>query len=106
MARSSRISSGSTSRVPLGIGTIIASHGNAMLRASPRPPRALSGVRSARRLRDAQPPGVSNRVPLDLRAEGAQALIDPLVPAVDLPHVADLALALGAERGDQHRHAG
>ena len=36
----------------------------------------------------------------------AQALVDPLVAAVDLADVADLATALGAQRGDQHRHAG
>src|SRR5215212_5582209 len=75
IARSSRISSGRTSRVPEGIGSIIA-----------LPWLGLDA--------------------LDARAEVAQALVDPLVPAVDLPHVVDLALALGTQGGDQDRHAG
>src|SRR3954453_16010121 len=75
IARSSRISSGRTSRVPEGIGSIIA------------PPRLDLDA-------------------LDARAEVAQALVDPLVSAVDLAHVVDLALALGAQGGDQDRHAG
>ena len=36
----------------------------------------------------------------------AQPLVDALVPAVDLPDVPDRRRALGAERGDHHRHAG
>ena len=43
---------------------------------------------------------------LDRRAERAQALVDPLVAAVDLVGVADRRGALGAERGDHHRHPG
>ena len=43
---------------------------------------------------------------LDARAEVAQALVDALVAAVDLADVADLRAPVGAQRGDQHRHAG
>ncbi len=43
---------------------------------------------------------------LDARAELAQALVDALVPAVDLADVADLAATLGAQRREQHRHPG
>src|SRR5204863_1514921 len=43
---------------------------------------------------------------LDLRAELAEALVDSLVAALDLADVVDGALALGAQRGKQHRHAG
>ncbi|HKQ17303.1 MAG TPA: UDP-N-acetylglucosamine 1-carboxyvinyltransferase, partial [Solirubrobacterales bacterium] len=42
---------------------------------------------------------------ISMGAEIAQALVDPLVAAVDLPHVVDLAAALGAQGGDQLRHA-
>src|SRR5829696_9285372 len=73
----SRISSGRTSRVPDGVGWIV-------------------DMRS-RTLRD---------LALDPRAKRGEALVDPLVAAVDLAHVADLRHTLGAQRGDQHRHAG
>src|SRR3954453_206524 len=82
MARSSRISSGSTSRVPLGIGWIIRS---GSLRGSGQ--RGLLG--------DA----------LDRGAQLAQALVDALVAAVDLADVADLGPALGAQRREHDRHA-
>src|SRR5207247_723190 len=42
---------------------------------------------------------------LDVRAERAQALVDALVAAVDLADVPDRRGSLGAEAGDQHRHA-
>src|SRR5919112_5838036 len=71
----SRISSGRTSRVPLGVGWI---------------------VDTRQTLRD---------LALDAGAERAQALVDALVPAVDLADVVDLGLALRAQRRDQHRHA-
>src|SRR5918998_934291 len=71
----SRISSGRTSRVPLGVGWI---------------------VDTRRTLRD---------LALDARPERAQALVDPLVPAVDLADVVDLRLPLGAQRRDQDGHA-
>ncbi len=61
--------------------------------------RDLRGYASATRLR-------LGRHALDAGAEIAQALVDALVAAVDLADVADLAAALGAERGQQHRHAG
>src|ERR671916_1171044 len=76
IAWTSRISSGRTSRVPLGVGWI---------------------VDTRLTLRD---------LALDARPERAQALVDPLVPAVDLADVVDLRLALRAQRRDQHRHAG
>src|SRR6059058_4244099 len=82
MARSSRISSGSTSRVPLGIGWIIRS---GSLRGSGQ--RGLLG--------DA----------LDRGAQLAQALVDALVPAIDLADVADLGLPVGAQRGQHDGHA-
>ena len=44
--------------------------------------------------------------PLDLRAERTQALVDPLVAALDLAHVVDRARALRGERREEHRHAG
>src|SRR5829696_10044265 len=75
IACSSRISSGRTSRVPLGVGWIVDTLGTLCDLA------------------------------LDARAERAQALVDALVSAVDLADVVDLGLALGAQRGDQHRHA-
>src|SRR5829696_4240318 len=75
IACSSRISSGRTSRVPLGVGWIVDTLGTLCDLA------------------------------LDARAERAQALVDALVSAVDLADVVDLGLALRAERGDQHRHA-
>src|SRR5437763_5525868 len=43
---------------------------------------------------------------LDLRAEGPEPFVDALVAALDLPDVVDDALAFGAERREQHRHAG
>src|SRR5215213_2757328 len=72
----SRISSGRTSRVPLGVGWIVDTLGT---------------------LRD---------LALDARAERLQPLVDALVSAVDLADVVDLRLALRAQGGDQHRHAG
>src|SRR4051812_23917052 len=75
-ARSSRVSSGRTSRVPLGVGWIVTT------------PRTL------------------RHRALDARPERAQALVDPLVAAVDLPDVPDLRDAVGAQGGDQHGHAG
>src|SRR4051812_16197401 len=78
MARSSRISSGRTSRVPLGSGWITGLGGDRL---------QLAGHA------------------LDARAEVPQALVDPLVAAVDLADVADLAAAVGAQPGDEHRHA-
>src|SRR5947209_17215033 len=81
MALSSRISSGRTSRVPLGMRSIV-----------PYPLRATSGERR-------------NVVqPFDPRPELAETLVDPLVPAVDVTDVADLGNSLRTERGDQHRH--
>ena len=50
--------------------------------------------------------GGSRRDALDPRAQGQQALVDALVAAVDVAHVVDLARALRADGGDQHRHAG
>src|SRR5947208_15910768 len=47
-----------------------------------------------------------SRHALDPRAQRAQPLVDPLVAAVDLADVADLRLALRAERRDEHGHAG
>ena len=79
IARSSRISSGRTSRVPLGIGWIT---------------DRRAGWRARLATRSIRAPSV------------AQALVDALVAAVDLADVADLAAAVGAQRGDQHRHAG
>src|SRR3954454_21149442 len=84
MARSSRISSGSTSLVPLGIRSVIAVGSDRLSGGVDR----LGG--------DALDPG----------AELAKALVDALVAAVDLADVADLGTALGAQRRDQHRHAG
>ena len=83
-ARSSRISSGSTSRVPGGIGVC---HARGLL--------ALTATRHA-----------LGGHALDARAERPQPLVDPLVAAVDLADVADLGRALGAQRRDEHRHAG
>src|SRR5258708_16776593 len=47
-------------------------------------------------------------VPLshDPRAEGVEALLDPLIAAIDLIDVLDHALTLGAERGEEEGHAG
>ena len=70
-ARSSRISSGSTSRVPGGIGWIIR--------------RTLREIGAFDRLR-----GGLGRDPFDLGAEATQALVDLLVATVDLADVADL----------------
>src|SRR3954466_3568583 len=39
-------------------------------------------------------------------AERVETLVDALVAALDLPDVVDEARALGAESGQQHRHAG
>src|SRR4029077_4546383 len=80
IARTSRVSSGSTSRVPLGIGWIITT-----------PRLRVNGLCGH---------------PLDARAELAQALVDALVAAIDLADVADLTASVGAKRGQQHRHAG
>src|SRR5277367_6180123 len=80
IARTSRVSSGSTSRVPLGIGWIM------------RIPRlCVYGLRGHA---------------LDACAEIAQALVDALVATVDLADVANLAAPFGAQRCQQHRHAG
>src|SRR6185503_15202861 len=43
---------------------------------------------------------------LDVGAQRVQAFVDALVAALDLRDVVDGALALGAERRDQHRHTG
>ena len=43
---------------------------------------------------------------LDFGAEGAEALVDTLVAAVDLPDVPDRGAPVGAERCDHHGHAG
>src|SRR5687768_13425392 len=91
MARSSRISSGSTSRVPEGIGWLMGS-------SCARGRRLTEGARPRLRV---------NRLrghALDSRAEPPQALVDLLVAAIDLADVADLRHAVGAQRGDQHRH--
>src|SRR4051812_30826218 len=66
-------------------------------------PPAVRGPRSA--VRGLRRDALGSHA-LDPRAERAQPLVDPLVAAVDLADVADLRLALGAERGDEHRHAG
>src|SRR3954454_22513745 len=94
MARSSRISSGRTSRVPLGIGWIMVGPG---MYWSRRPTRGRRGLGNRDWL---------GGHALDARAQLAQALVDPLIAAVDLADVADLAGALGAQRGDEHGHAG
>src|ERR1700747_817178 len=70
IARTSRVSSGSTSRVPLGIGWIIAIPG-----------LCVYGLRGHA---------------LDACAEIAQALVDALVATVDLADVADLAAPVRA----------
>ena len=46
------------------------------------------------------------RHPGDPGAERVEAFVDPLVAALDLADVVDGARALGAERGEEHRHAG
>src|SRR5262249_22287324 len=54
-------------------------------------------------------PGAPTRAPsraLDAGAQRAQALVDPLVPAVDLPDVADDRAPGGAQRGGDERHPG
>src|SRR5690606_23583878 len=43
---------------------------------------------------------------LDLGAQGAQALVDPLVAAFDLPYVVDVTLPFGAQRRNEERHPG
>src|SRR5438270_3684808 len=85
IARSSRISSGSTSRVPLGMRSTMAGF-----------------------LDQSTGSGVNGHVvdPLDSRSQIPQSLVDPLVAAVDLADVADLGGAVGAQRGDQHGHPG
>src|SRR4051812_45863025 len=102
MARSSRISSGRTSRVPEGIGMIVICPGK-LLPGHAAPGGTGAVTRStARRLRG------HNRLggdALDARPEVAQPLVDALVAAVDLADVADLAAALRAQGGDEHRHA-
>src|SRR5262245_28751445 len=42
---------------------------------------------------------------LDVGADRAQPLVDPLVAAVDLADVSDRRRAVGAEARDQHRHS-
>src|SRR5882757_9949106 len=44
--------------------------------------------------------------PRDLCAERVQPLLDPLIAALDLDGIVDGGGALGANRGQQHRHAG
>src|SRR5438876_7228269 len=44
--------------------------------------------------------------PLDVRAEPAQALVDPLVAAVDLADVPDRGRALRAQAREEHGHPG
>src|SRR5690242_19269389 len=44
--------------------------------------------------------------PFDLRSQRPQALVDPLVAPLDLPHVADHRFAFGRQGREQHRHAG
>src|SRR5438270_12994927 len=80
IARTSRVSSGSTSRVPLGMGWIITT-----------PRLRVNGLRGHA---------------LDASAQLAQALVDTLVATVNLTDVADLAPTFGAERREQHGHAG
>ena len=48
----------------------------------------------------------SGRAPFDVRAEGQQLVLQPLVAAVDLADVADLAGSFGCQRRDHQRHAG
>src|SRR5829696_201120 len=93
MLRSSRISSGSTSRVPLGIGWMVGT------------PAGAAPVGSATVTESVGVDALAVLDALDARPERAQALVDPLVAAVDLADVADLGGAVGAQRGDQHRHA-
>ena len=83
-ARSSRISSGRMSRVPGGIGWVMA--------ALPRRALGRRRARSATR---------SMRAP-----SAAQPLVDPLVAAVDLADVADLRARPRRTGRDEHRHAG
>src|SRR5438270_12376333 len=78
IARTSRVSSGSTSRVPLGMGWIITT-----------PRLRVNGLRGHA---------------LDAGAQLAQALVDALVTTVYLTDVADLAAPVGAQRREQHRH--
>src|SRR5688572_8154200 len=97
MSRSSRISSGSTSRVPEGMGWICGRTGAVNLEG-----RTGRGLRGAAGL---VVDGLGGDA-LDARAELAQALVDALVAAVDLADVADLRASLGAQGRDEHRHAG
>src|SRR5262245_36367999 len=63
--------------------------------------RALRAARTRRR-------GVSSASAvgaLNPGSERAQPFVDPLVATVDLADVADRRRALGAQAGDQHRHA-
>ena len=85
IARSSRISSGRTSRVPDGIGWITA-------KTSPRRLGVCSGraeVAGARGCVHVLGRSVGVDA-LDPRAEVAQALVDALIAAVDLADVLDL----------------
>src|SRR5215218_4450436 len=82
IAWTSRISSGRTSRVPLGVGWIV---------------DTALGAGGGTLLGD---------LALDARSKRPPPLVDALVPAVDLTDVVDLRLALSAQGGDQHRHAG
>src|SRR4051812_22024990 len=43
---------------------------------------------------------------LHIRPEGAQPLVDSLVATLDLSDIVDRARSVGAERREQHRHAG
>src|SRR5690349_18832169 len=93
MARSSRASSGSTSRVPVGID--LAMRGSCPNSSGRR--RLRGGGGGGRPIR---------RDPLDPGAEAAETLVDPLVAAIDLDDVADLRGPSGGEGGDEHRHPG
>src|SRR5215471_18350471 len=89
IARSSRISSGRKSRVPLGMRSTIAR--DCVSYGAPGFPSHGDG---------------NVVLALDPGAEVAQALIDALVSAIDVANVADLGHAVGGQRRDQHRHAG
>src|SRR5687768_1470116 len=49
---------------------------------------------------------VARILTLDARAQRTQAVVDPLVASLDLRDVVDVALAFGAERGDEQTRAG
>ena len=71
----------------------------------PKPRRRKFARRRKRRSARGRDSGLAFDA-LDVRAECAQALVDPLVALVDLVGVADRRRAFRAERGDHHRHAG